>query len=41
MPRPLSVTDTKPSASISTSIQVAWPVERFVHRVIDHLGEQW
>ena len=25
MPRPLSVTVTKPSGSISTSIQVAWP----------------
>ncbi len=40
MPRPLSVTDRKPSAVSSTSMKVAWPAERLVHRVVDHLGEQ-
>jgi hypothetical protein len=34
------VTATKPSASISTSIQVGVAVERLVHGVVDHLGEQ-
>ena len=40
MPRPLSVTVTKPSAVSSTSIQVGVAGERLVHRVVDHLGEE-
>ena len=40
MPRPLSVTVRKPSALSSTSMKVAWPGQRLVHGVVDHLGEQ-
>ena len=40
MPRPLSVTVTKPSFSTSTSIQLAWPATASSMAVVDHLGEE-
>ena len=40
MPRPLSVTVTKPSASSSTSMKVGVAGERLVHGIVDHLGEE-
>ena len=40
MPRPLSVTLTKPFASISTSIQSAWPASASSMAVVDDFGKQ-
>ena len=40
MPRPLSVTVRKPSASSSHLDEGGVAGDRLVHRIVDHLGEQ-
>jgi len=40
MPRPLSVTASQPPSSRTTSIKVAWPGHRLVHRIVDNLGKE-
>ena len=39
MPRPLSMTESAPSASSATSMKLA-SRDGFIHRIVDHLGEE-